>query len=164
MSPPLIFNLLASHDLADPGTCFRAGKAIPWSSTAAAKKQLVVHPDINNHSFCTPEGVYAGNGDLCKAGNWVIYEDHLDANSGRQLRLGRVLEVLQRIGSASHSKDRADAVLIDRAIAGDSHDYYHMPRVQLLDESMLVEPLVRRLLIAYYCLSINRILRQLSAL
>jgi hypothetical protein len=80
----------------------------------------------------TPQAVILSNGDACHPGDSVVYDDTISNRTYR--RIGRVIEIVQIIGSAAEIAGKADFVLVSRAIVGDAHDAYCMRRVEDLGE------------------------------
>jgi hypothetical protein len=70
------------------------------------------------------------NGDLCHPGDWVIW-DSSSTDDQVTPEVGRVVEILQVIGSTAESHGLANWILIQLAIPGDNHATYGFPTLHL---------------------------------
>jgi hypothetical protein len=69
------------------------------------------------------------NSEVCRSGNWIIWQ-----SPTQSLRVGKVVEILQAIGSQREQAGLADAAVVQTAITGDKHHHYNMPIVEPLNE------------------------------
>ncbi|KAI8983315.1 hypothetical protein BD414DRAFT_515805 [Trametes punicea] len=81
---------------------------------------------------------------------WVLYKptrcadqsslsEHL--HPGRShLAIGKLWETIQLVGSDHEAERRADFLLVQEAIFGDTHQYYKMPQIDLTSDYVLVSP------------------------
>ncbi|KAJ7641154.1 hypothetical protein FB45DRAFT_1124604 [Roridomyces roridus] len=76
----------------------------------------------------TPEIVTLGNGDMCRVGDSVVYDN--TTTTGTYRCIGRVVEIVQVIGSPAERSGKADLVLVARTVVGEPHDLYCMRRVE----------------------------------
>lgn len=83
---------------------------------------------INSHDWCSP-------------GSWVTW-DEMDSGILYH-RIGRIYELLQQRGSTAEAKNAVEYALIDRAIIGETHSLYQMPRITLCNDFVLVSAQVQ---------------------
>ncbi|KAJ7764528.1 hypothetical protein DFH07DRAFT_376904 [Mycena maculata] len=119
-----------------PGTCSKIGKQMHWSATESAKAG-VLFPALNSLGNAdtlvyTPGVIILTNGDACRVGDSVVYDSTTDTGTYR--RIGRVIEIVQVLGSPAEQAGKADLVVVARTVIGESHNLYCMRRVQEMDE------------------------------
>nr|GAT49519.1 predicted protein [Mycena chlorophos] len=119
--------------LLNGGSCVKKGTARLWRETKAAKLNIVCGIDAGQ-AVRTPEGVILQNGDVCRAG------DHIVFNNPPQL--GRVEEIIQRVGSTADRHDCGDFLVVSKTIVGELHALYGTRGVQHVSESIQVPILV----------------------
>lgn len=115
------------------GLCRNLGREVPWSATQASGCQIRLEQSLVGQRFRTVQEVLLQNGEWCntKAKSWVIYQETAGDPPERISKLGRVLEVLQIIGSAAEVSGRANGVLIQSSRLGALHEEYRMPHADL---------------------------------
>jgi hypothetical protein len=116
------------------GTCEVFGTIKPWINTKCASVGL----QLNISNVFTPKSVTLINGDVCTAGEWVVW---VESNEhGRFNRIRSVAEIIQIAGSSAQRAGKADFVLLSRTIIGDVHPVYKMRSLQpILNEFQAVK-------------------------
>ncbi|KAJ3727646.1 hypothetical protein C8R42DRAFT_572308 [Lentinula raphanica] len=88
---------------------------------------------LGSGPFRTCEGFVAQSGDICYEGSWIAC-----MQESARPRVGRVIEVLQVPSTYLEIRDKADYVTIQWAITGEIHPQYHMRRLGLVDECIVI--------------------------
>ncbi|KAJ7736951.1 hypothetical protein DFH07DRAFT_842427, partial [Mycena maculata] len=119
-----------------PGNCSKIGKQMRWSATESAKAGVLL-PALNSLGNAdtlvyTPGVIILTNGDACRVGDSVVYDSTTYAGTYRHI--GRVIEIVQVLGSPAEQAGKADLVIVARTVIGESHNLYCMRRVQEMDE------------------------------
>ncbi|KAF7318315.1 hypothetical protein HMN09_00340300 [Mycena chlorophos] len=119
---------ITTHETELPGLCAKKGPVRLWSETkASACHAQALDP---NTIVRTPEIVVLANGDSCGPGNHVAFSN--------PLAIGRVEEIIQRVGSNTEKQNTADFILISKTIVGESHAVYGTRLLQHLAECVAV--------------------------
>ncbi|KAK7464120.1 hypothetical protein VKT23_006284 [Stygiomarasmius scandens] len=122
------------------GLCIgKLEKPIPWSQTLTAS-QVPSGSVPDQTSVQRPEAIILKNGDRCKRNSWVVWKCWLHDKMPAALSLGQITELIQFRGGGGASSGCADVVTVRRALRGETHDTYHMPQPELLNEYFVVKP------------------------
>ncbi|KAJ6631547.1 hypothetical protein B0H10DRAFT_1772594, partial [Mycena sp. CBHHK59/15] len=115
------------------GGCLSPGQPKMWTETQSSRAHIPTPMDVRHihptqMKVYTPKSITLGNGDICSAGDWVVWDEII----GQTLhnRIGQVVEIVQVIGSPAYQARKADFVLVMRSIVGEAHEVYKMRRVQ----------------------------------
>ena len=127
------------------GRCFQTGKKIRVDkslSWGSLREDNVVAPHADCH---IPVKTTLYNGDICSSGDWIIWKDQ------DILRIGRVDEIIQIVGSSTYFSSKADWLLVTPADVGVVHSTYGMHKLKLSASKVRVLPLVSPLSSSYLC-------------
>ncbi|KAF8139364.1 hypothetical protein K438DRAFT_2117929, partial [Mycena galopus ATCC 62051] len=108
------------------GECIGPGLAKLWSSTKCASVGI----QLPISTTFTPKSVKLINGDICGAGDWVVWDEFIEPMRTNYTRIGCVVEIIKAVGSQARRDGTANFVLLSRAIIGDAHDLYKMRHLQ----------------------------------
>ncbi|KAJ6598814.1 hypothetical protein B0H10DRAFT_2323646 [Mycena sp. CBHHK59/15] len=104
-----------------------------WTETQSSRAHIPTPMDVRHihptqMKVYTPKSITLGNGDICSAGDWVVWDEII----GQTLHnhIGQVVEIVQVIGSPAYQARKADFVLVMHSIVGEAHEVYKMRRVQ----------------------------------
>ncbi len=120
------------------GLCGKAGALKPWAKTKASK---TIAQQPLGALYRIPEEVLIENGEWCKAEHCVIYRQssptHSAGNNKPSILLGRIIEIIQYVGSVAERDNCADTVYIEECTVGEEHPNYRMPRISLSGKKVL---------------------------
>ncbi|KAJ6607826.1 hypothetical protein B0H10DRAFT_2166716 [Mycena sp. CBHHK59/15] len=101
------------------GGCLSPGQPKMWTETQSSRAHIPTPMDVRHihptqMKVYTPKSITLGNGDICSAGDWVIWDEII----GQTLhnRIGQVVEIVQVIDSPAYQARKADFVLVMRSI------------------------------------------------
>ncbi|KAJ6604914.1 hypothetical protein B0H10DRAFT_1957403 [Mycena sp. CBHHK59/15] len=113
--------------------CLSPGQPKMWTETQSSRAHIPTPMDVRHihptqMKVYTPKSITLGNGDICSAGDWVVWDEII----GQTLHnhIGQVVEIVQVIGSPAYQARKADFVLVMHSIVGEAHEVYKMRRVQ----------------------------------
>lgn len=134
------------------GVCHgREGELQTWTKTVSAKKltgESAQTPPTGT-LFRTIEKVSLSTRDVAETNDWVLFDLPVPSGStsvavdpSTKRHLGRISEILQVKGSPAEHEHRASAVLIRMCTVSEAHNFYHMPKVTVHDQYILIDPKV----------------------
>ncbi|KAL0575042.1 hypothetical protein V5O48_006915 [Marasmius crinis-equi] len=118
-------------DAVEAGSCERIGDITSFaqSKSFTAISSTIIDGILVREDFDIrlPRAILLSNGDRCSLQNWVVWE------SPDEVRVGRVVEIVQVVGSRASCRGRGDWVLVQEAELGEAHPGYGFPRLTLRD-------------------------------
>lgn len=86
----------------------------------------------------TPKTITLQDSSCCSVSQWVTWDERVDDVLYR--RTGKVAEFLQISGTPAEGDNCVNAVLVQRALCGETHAVYQMPRMELIPEYVSLNP------------------------
>ncbi|KDQ05576.1 hypothetical protein BOTBODRAFT_49797, partial [Botryobasidium botryosum FD-172 SS1] len=125
-----------------PGLCISCGERQEWGKTKSGERGPAIQgiPPLSSTSVVyTPRQVRLYDGDLCTAGDWIVWLSFPQGATTPTTQVGQVLEIIQVAGSQKQLTGRCDfLVVVTATILEDMHDYYRMPRIAVSSKSIVV--------------------------
>ncbi|KAJ3841467.1 hypothetical protein F5878DRAFT_610142 [Lentinula raphanica] len=118
------------------------GLSTPFSNSIFAKSNPQQRRVCTTTSYRTCETISLQSGDEAFVNNWIVWNQHLPGLRDECTipTIGRIVEIIQIVGSDADHQGNASYLTIQRAIAGELHPRYGMHQVELTNEFELVLP------------------------